>query len=84
MKNADGRQFVHCNLATVALSHLGVDVKPVPGRSVAVHYTGRFQNGTVFDSSVGREPFKFRLGAGQVIPAWDIAVAKVSPFLLIY
>ncbi len=42
-----------------------------PGDTVVVNYTGKFQDGTVFDSSVGRTPFAFVLGAGDVIPGWD-------------
>ena len=42
---------------------------------VDVHYTGRLDNGEVFDSSVERgEPFRFTLGAGQVIPGWDMGI----------
>jgi len=41
------------------------------GAQVTVHYTGRLLDGTEFDSSVKRQPFKFKLGAGQVIKCWD-------------
>lgn len=42
------------------------------GKRIVVHYTGRFIDGTVFDSSVTRkEPFQFVLGVGQVIQGWD-------------
>ncbi len=41
------------------------------GDVVLVNYTGKLQDGTVFDSSVGRDPIKFTLGTGRVIPGWD-------------
>ena len=45
------------------------------GMSVSVHYTGKLEDGTVFDSSVPRgQPFTFTLGAGQVIKGWDLGV----------
>jgi len=51
------------------------------GQMVTVHYTGWLyapsapqQHGAQFDSSVGREPFTFQLGAGKVIPGWDQGV----------
>ncbi len=39
--------------------------------TVQVHYTGKLEDGTVFDSSEGREPLGFNVGAGQVIPGFD-------------
>ncbi|MPY93566.1 MAG: peptidylprolyl isomerase [Acidimicrobiia bacterium] len=44
------------------------------GDTVLVHYTGKLDTGQPFDSSVGREPFSFELGAGQVIPGFDEAI----------
>ena len=45
------------------------------GMSVSVHYTGKLEDGTEFDSSIPRgKPFTFTLGAGQVIKGWDIGV----------
>jgi FKBP-type peptidyl-prolyl cis-trans isomerase len=41
------------------------------GDVVTVDYTGKLENGTVFDSSSGRKPLQFVLGIGQVIPGWD-------------
>ena len=48
------------------------------GDTVTVDYTGYLANGTKFDSSVGRGPFTFPLGAGQVIPGWDQGVAGMK------
>ena len=49
---------------------------PNTGDTVRVHYTGRLEDGTVFDSSVERgEPISFELGAGRVIRGWDEGVA---------
>lgn len=45
------------------------------GSVVSVHYRGRLENGTVFDSSYDRgEPLRFKLGAGEVIPGWEIGI----------
>jgi len=44
------------------------------GDIVEVHYTGTLKDGTVFDTSVEREPLKFTLGAGQMIPGFEQAV----------
>lgn len=52
--------------------------KPQTGDVVSVHYTGKLLDGTVFDSSVGRQPFGLILGAGQVIPGWDEGIAMLN------
>lgn len=49
------------------------------GDTVTVDYTGRFEDGTVFDTSEGREPFEFTIGAGNVIPGFENAVKGMKP-----
>lgn len=44
------------------------------GDVIIVNYTGRFENGTVFDTSLGKQPFTFRLGSGDVIHGWDLGL----------
>ena len=44
------------------------------GDTVQVNYTGKLADGTVFDSSAGREPYEFTLDAGQAIPGFDKAI----------
>jgi FKBP-type peptidyl-prolyl cis-trans isomerase len=58
---------------------VGTGDEAVAGKQVRVHYTGTFEDGRTFDSSVPRgEPFQFRLGAGQVIKGWDQGVAGMK------
>ncbi len=49
------------------------------GDTVKVDYTGRFEDGTVFDSSANREPLEFTIGEGQVIPGFEQGVEGMSP-----
>jgi FKBP-type peptidyl-prolyl cis-trans isomerase FkpA len=50
---------------------VGTGAEAKAGSTVSVDYTGKLQDGTVFDTSVGKAPYTFVLGAGQVIPGWD-------------
>lgn len=49
------------------------------GDTVHIHYTGKLEDGEVFDSSQGRDPLAFQIGAGQVIPGFEEAVRGMSP-----
>ncbi len=49
------------------------------GDTVKVHYTGKLEDGTVFDSSVKRDPLQFTLGEGLLIPGFEQAVLGMSP-----
>lgn len=44
------------------------------GKKVKIHYTGTLTDGTQFDSSKGRDPLEFEIGAGMVIAGFDAAV----------
>ena len=49
------------------------------GDTVRIHYTGTLNDGTVFDSSQGRDPLEFTVGSGQIIPGLDKAIPGMSP-----
>lgn len=53
-------------------------MKPQAGDTVRVHYTGTLDDGSQFDSSVGREPIEFVIGGGMVIPGFDSAVSSLE------
>ena len=62
-----GLKYLDMTVGTGRLAELG--------DTASVHYTGWLADGKKFDSSVDRkEPFSFRLGAGQVIKGWDEGV----------
>lgn len=48
------------------------------GDKVQVHYEGRLDDGTTFDSSHGREPIEFTIGEGEVVPGFEEAVTGMA------
>ena len=70
----NNRRTTDSGLTIVTVSTPADPVKAKPGDLVWVHYTGKLQDGSVFDSSLKRgpdQPFPFPLGAGRVIKGWD-------------
>jgi len=49
------------------------------GDTVRVHYTGTLEDGTVFDTSMDRDPLEFTIGEEQIIPAFERAVVGMNP-----
>jgi len=73
MKTSSGLEYIEVEA--------GTGTQAEAGKTVSVHYTGKLQNGKVFDSSISRgEPITFQLGKGNVIKGWDegIALMKVG------
>lgn len=57
---------------------VGMGENPVKGQTVKVHYTGRLEDGSVFDSSIPRgQPLEFPVGTGRVIPGWDEGIISM-------
>ncbi|AUR06667.1 FKBP-type peptidyl-prolyl cis-trans isomerase [Phaeobacter inhibens] len=48
------------------------------GDTVCIHYTGKLTDGSVFDSSEGREPLEFTVGSGQVIEGMDAGLVGMT------
>jgi FKBP-type peptidyl-prolyl cis-trans isomerase len=57
---------------------VGTGVSPSRGQKVTVHYTGRLENGTPFDSSVGKAPMEFRLGKDPMIKGFEEGVMTMK------
>ena len=52
----------------------GTGAEAKNGDMLTVHYEGKLDDGTVFDSSYGREPFTLTLGRGDVIRGWELGL----------
>jgi len=63
----------------IVLKAKGTGVKVDSGDNVTIHYDGTFPDGKFFDSSVKRgQPFKTKIGVGQVIKGWDEGVTMLN------
>ena len=54
-------------------------VQAKTGDTVKVHYTGKLDDGTIFDTSADREPLEFTIGKGQLIPDFEQAFIGMNP-----
>jgi peptidylprolyl isomerase len=59
-------------------TQVGTGAEAVPGKTLSVHYTGKLENGQIFDSSVGKAPLSFVLGDGQLIPGFEQGVTGMK------
>jgi peptidylprolyl isomerase len=57
---------------------MGTGAQAVPGKTLSVYYTGKLENGKVFDSNVGKTPLTFMLGGGQMIPGFEQGVTGMK------
>ncbi len=58
----------------IIVKKAGKGTKVAVGRQVAMHYTGRLLDGTVFDSSIGKEPLSYVVGQMGLIRGWEEGV----------
>ena len=49
------------------------------GDRVKVHYKGTLEDGSIFDSTEGQEPFEFTIGSGEVLPDFENAIVGLEP-----
>ena len=57
---------------------VGNGASPKAGDLAVVNYTGWLKDGTIFDSTKGKQPFSFKIGKGEVIKGWDEGVATMK------
>ena len=52
--------------------------KVIKGDTISVYYTGTLDDGSMFDSNVGKEPLKFKVGSGELIKGFDEGVVGMK------
>jgi len=57
---------------------IGTGAEATAGSLVSVQYTGKLENGTVFDTSAGKAPIQFPLGQGYVIQGWELGITGMK------
>ncbi|MEO5635201.1 MAG: FKBP-type peptidyl-prolyl cis-trans isomerase [Candidatus Paceibacterota bacterium] len=82
-KSTDTNMDSNNNGVTATDNGSGASDVAKAGDTVSMNYTGRLQDGTVFDSNVDpkfnhAEPLVFKLGTGQVIPGWDKGIVGMK------
>ncbi len=59
-------------------TQIGTGAEAMPGKDVKVHYTGKLENGQVFDSTVGKDPLSFTLGTGQMLVGFEQGIVGMK------
>lgn len=76
--NKPAEQKVAEKTLSIVDNKVGTGAEAVAGKTVKVNYTGMFTDGKVFDTSIGREPLSFVVGAGQMIKGFDMGVVGMK------
>lgn len=65
-------------MSAISTGCVGGQNRAVTGKTVLVHYTATFQNGTVYESTLNRSPLRFTLGRNEVVPGFEDAVTGMA------
>ena len=76
--NSDGNALLDTNSSDQGVNNLTEFNKVKVGDNISVHYLGKLEDGSTFDSSVGKSPLTFDVGAGQMIKGFDSGVVGMK------